>query len=260
MTEHITKIISWNINSIRARIENLHNLLKSESPDILILQEIKVEDSKFPFNEFEFSSYNIKISGQKSYNGVAIFSKKPIDLIQKDILINERQDARFLLCNTFNLRLACVYVPNGTDVGHENFYYKLDYMQKLSDICSKFKDDNFIIGGDFNITFDDSDVYNPKGWKGKITCTDEERNSLKNFINSNNFIDSSKIVSSNQDVKYTWWDYRFNGYAKNHGIRIDYFFTSSKLKDKITNYKVLTKYRELEKPSDHAPILLCIKE
>lgn len=252
------KIISWNINSIRARLEHLNHLLSNESPDILLLQETKVMDEQFPASFIDYFNYNYVINGQKSYNGVSVFSKHPIELITKNIPGTNPNEARFLLCHTNNLTVGNVYIPNGVEVGAPQYYYKLEFINKLTDLINEYKNNEFVLCGDFNVTFDDYDVYNPKTWHEKNTCSTLERNAIKEFINDNTMIDSFRYVNQDYQNKYTWWNYRAFGYQNNYGLRIDYALTSVKLKEKIVKSSILKQYREMEKPSDHAPLELLL--
>lgn len=254
----VTKIISWNINSIRARLEHLGHLLSEKSPDILLLQETKVTDELFPTSFIENFNYNYVINGQKAYNGVSIFSKHPIELITKNIPGTNLNEARFLLCYTKDLILGNVYIPNGVEVGTEQYYYKLEFINNLKNVVDEYKDRDFILCGDFNVTFDDYDVYNPKAWHEKNTCSTPERNAIKEFINDYTMIDSFRYINENYKNQYTWWNYRALGYQKNYGLRIDYALTSASLKSEIIKSSILKEYREMERPSDHAPLELLL--
>ena len=253
-----TKIISWNINSVRARLEHLNAMISDENPDVILLQETKVTDELFPLSFLGQFNYNHVLHGQKAYNGVSVFSKSPIELISKNIPGTNPDEARFLLCHTNNLVIGNVYIPNGVEVGAPQYYYKLEFINNLKNMVSNYKDNDFILCGDFNVTFDDYDVYNPKAWKEKNTCSTPEREAIKTFINNDLMIDSFRHANKEHYNQYTWWNYRAMGYTKNYGLRIDYALVSNSLKDRVVSSTILKKYREMERPSDHAPLELVI--
>lgn len=241
------KIISWNVNSIRVRVEHFLHLIKKYNPDILLLQETRVEDIKFPFECFEETGYNIEIFGQKGRNGVAIFSKYPIEEVRKDFC----EEARYIDAFSGGIYIASVYVPNGQFVNSDQYYYKLDFINGLCDRFFQFKDEFFIAGGDFNITPFPSDAYDHTATG--ITCSQQEREALKK-IRDIGFID---LLS---DKGYTWWDYRSLSFKKNLGLRIDHFYSSSKMQNLFLNGDVLKNIRSLTKSSDHAPIICEIQK
>lgn len=245
-------LISWNVNSIRARLPLFRDIIKKYSPDIITLQETKVQDQSFPFYELEDLPYNIMIHGQKTYNGVAIFSKS---LVENQEIINISPEARFISCLTYGINILCIYVINGMEVGSAKYFEKLDFLDKAKEILREKNNENTIVCGDFNVTTDDSDVYDPKRFVEKITCSKLERDKFSGILSAG-YID--KFREYNPKNTYTWWDYRHDSFSKDRGLRIDYVLCSKSISEKITNITTLKETRMAEKPSDHAALLCTI--
>lgn len=241
-------ITSWNVNSVRARLELVLSLIKEDNPDVILLQETKVINELFPREYFEEYGYNIALCGQKTYNGVAILSKFPVENIEISTFSNE---ARIVSCFSRGINFISVYVINGQEVGSPKYYEKLDFMDYLNNLLLHKASENTLIAGDFNITFDDNDVYNPKLWRNRITCSDAEREKLHNTLSVGY---EDKFRSFNTLNTYTWWDYRHNSLSNNHGLRLDYILASKSLARKISNISVKKSMRAFPKTSDHAPI------
>jgi exodeoxyribonuclease III len=253
------KAICWNVNSIKSRNSHVEKLIKEEKPDILMLQELKSINENFPYNIFEENGYNLLVNGQKTYNGVAIASKYIID--EKIIKLADFEDeqARFseISCNIGKefWRIINVYVPNGQALDSDKFEYKTKFLKSLDKYLKNLdlEEENILIAGDFNIAHSAIDMHDPKKLQNSICCSLQEQKILRGIINST-FIDSFR--SLNPDLQeYSWWDYRAGGFARNHGLRIDYIFTNYKASNKLLKAEILSDYRRLEKPSDHAPIL-----
>ena len=248
------RIATWNINSIRVRMEQLLAFLKEQDIDVLLLQEIKCQDKDFPAFVFENSEYNFALFGQKSYNGVAILSKYRIEDVKlgSEIFVEDSQ-ARYIEAFINGYSFASVYVPNGRSPDDPAYQYKIAFLDTLLGYLSN-RPNNFILGGDFNITMDDRDVYDPKLWKGKICCTDLERERLKEFVQLG-YIDINREMNP-EKIIYTWWDYRRDALQKDRGLRLDYLFTDPKIT--VKSCFVDKKTRSQERPSDHAPVVLDI--
>lgn len=247
-------LATWNINSIRARINHLTELLLTRNIDVILLQELKCMTEIFPKEYFEDLGYNCAVFGQKSYNGVAILSKYRIEELKfgNEIFQNDPQ-ARYIEAFINGYKIASVYVPNGQDIQLPAYQYKLNFLNILKNhLKNEIKEGNFIIGGDFNIARSDLDVYNPKSWKGKVCCTDLERDSFKDILDIG-FIDYHRDVSGNRPI-YTWWDYRHFGFVKNYGLRLDYILTTPEVN--IKNCEIDLVIRAKERPSDHAPVIM----
>ncbi len=253
--KNFMKIASWNVNSIRVRIEHIVKFLKDHDIDVLLLQEIKCINEVFPNSIFQDMGYNCEVFGQKTYNGVAILSKYLIeDVTLGSSVFEDDPQSRYIeaLINGYNI--SSVYVPNGQEPNTNAYFYKLDFLKVLSNYIKNKT--NFIIGGDFNIALSDQDVYDPKSWKDKICCTSRERECLNNFIQNNQLKDSISNFRKNDEKIYTWWDYRHSMFQKDKGLRLDYFFVSQNII--IENMFVEKSMRSLERPSDHAPIIMII--
>jgi exodeoxyribonuclease-3 len=227
------------------------------------LQELKAPNEKFPYLELEDCGYNILVNGQKTYNGVAILSKFPID--EKNITLagydidNDDAQARYaeVTCNIGQKlwRFIVLYVPNGQALDSDKFQYKLKFYQRLHKYFTQLQDyqENIIIAGDFNVANTDLDVYDPASLEGKICFSLPEKKALRKITNLG-FFDSYRVLSPYKK-QFSWWDYRAGSYNKNFGLRIDYIFANSYALDHLQDSVVLEKYRKLAKPSDHAPLL-----
>jgi exodeoxyribonuclease-3 len=236
------KILSWNVNSVRVRIESFSEVLERCNPDILLLQETRVEDEFFPREYFEDRGYNLALCGQKGRNGVAVCSKYLLEEVRSDFC----EEARYIEAFSNGIFVASVYVPNGREEDAPHYYYKLDFLRNLKDRFLTFKDEIFAAGGDFNVAPRPEDVY-IDGYAG-IAATVREREMLQ-AIREAGFLD---IL---QDKGYTWWDYRSRGFSRDRGFRLDHFYLSKKARDIFAAGDVIRFARELNRPSDHAPIL-----
>lgn len=250
------KISTWNVNSVRARISSLLAWLEEESPDIILLQELKCQTETFPYQEIEDLGYNIAVHGQKTYNGVAILSKFPLSDIITDFTNNPIPlEARYIeaLVNFSSgaMRVASVYVPNGQDINSDKYPIKLEFLKKLTEYYQLFKEEALVIGGDFNIALTDLDVHDPISLNNSILFSIKEKQELRRFISSG-LIDLYRI--NNIDDGYTWWDYRANSFTKNNGLRIDYLFGNPEAAEICNSCFVAKKWRGKEKASDHAPV------
>lgn len=252
------KIISWNVASVRARIDTLKNLLEKEQPDIVFLQEIKVEEEKFPFMDFQSMGYHAVISGQKAWNGVAILSKEPLQFISSALSGFEDQ-ARFVEASLPNqTHLISVYVPNGqapmnNPMDTSRLEYKLKWLAALKKHLSDTT--NYIIGGDFNVIYKDEDVYNPALFTDSALMVPPVRKAFDELLT---LPIENPLREFHKDEKfYTFWDFQGGAWPKNNGIFLDYIFLSKpEFSGKINSADVLKEYRSCEKPSDHAPVLI----
>ncbi len=240
------RIISWNVNSIRARMEGFLKAVKEYEPDIFLLQETRVEDASFPYEYIEDCGYNIAVKGQKGRNGVAIFSKHIIEEVDSSFC----EEARYIEALTGGIFVASVYVPNGQEVGADAYYYKLDFLNDLKDKFASFKDEIFVVGGDFNVGPYPCDIY-IKGYDG-IAGSEQERQAIAELR-------SVGYTDELEKDGYTWWSYRQRDFKKDNGFRLDHFYLSPKAHSLFTEGQVLRDVREYERPSDHAPILCELK-
>ena len=250
-------ISSWNINSVRIRTENIEKYISEIDPDILMFQEIKCEDDKFPYKFFENKKYNCYVFGQKSYNGVAIISKKKLLKIDKSFKDPKKQ-SRFLSAdiniNGKLIKLICIYLPNGNPINTDKYPYKLKWLNNFLNFLKKEINnyDGIIIGGDFNIIPNSNDVGNPEDWENDALYRLEVRKEFRKILNIG-FKDSFRLFN-NKDKQYTFWDYTQGSWKKNKGLRIDHFLITDKISTKIKNVEIDKFTRGLNKPSDHEPI------
>jgi len=259
------KIATWNINSIRVRTKQLVDWLTHHDIDILLLQETKCQDEHFPFTELEHLGYNIYISGQKSYNGVAIFSKIPADEVITTFANNPcPHEARYIEI-ALNLpigysRIASVYVPNGGEVESDKYSLKLSFLKSLTNYLEdqKVVDENFIIGGDYNVALEDLDVSSPKEWENVAGFTLEERKLLRELIYRTCYEDPYRLVYPSKQ-EFSWWDYRAGAFQHDIGMRIDYFLSSSSSLKFLHDVIIDKLERAKQKSSDHAPVITIYK-
>ncbi len=253
------KILSWNVNSVNARLENICKLINLHEPDVMLLQEIKAQEAKIPRGILEDMGYNVVINGQKSYNGVAILSRYHIDEVTTRDFDGAKNEARYIEAtmnvNNKLMRVASVYVPNGQMVSSPKFHDKLSF---ISDITDYFKqvlrhDETFIIGGDFNIAPYDIDVYDPIKLRNTIGFHIKECEAI-HYLLSRGFHDALRLISNEQ--VFSWWDYRnIRSFSQNQGMRVDYILISQHSKQFVKNAGIITETRAWTRPSDHAPVL-----
>ncbi len=252
------KIVSWNVNSIRARLQLVLEFIKARDPDILCMQETKVEDPLFPKEEFESLGYKVAIFGQKRFNGVATISKFPFKEVRPHIFNEDRSHRRTLITTISNITIINLYFPNGQAPDTEAFRYKLNFIYKLREFIERNYtiNDNLIILGDFNVAMEEIDVYDKEEMDGKIGFHPEERKALK-YLYSWGFIDLFRIF--NKEKAFSWWDYRAGAFWKNIGLRIDYIWATPPLAEKCEECFIDKTFRKKKKPSDHAPVVAVFK-
>ena len=254
------KIISWNVNSVRARIENIKNYIKDSAPDVLLLQEIKTQNENFPNNEFKNLGYTSYVFGQKSYNGVAIISKVELDNADNNFIKDDLNQSRIITAdlklNKKKVDLINIYVPNGNPVDTEKYEYKKSWLKKfITKIKKKIqKNSNIIIAGDFNIIPEEMDVHDFKRYENDALGRLEIRKKYRELINLG-FKDVYRFKNKTKQ-EYTFWDYFAGSWQKNYGMRIDHFLLSNSLIENIKSININKKPRSKEKPSDHTPIEL----
>lgn len=250
------KIATWNVNSVRARLPRVIDWLESQKPDVLCMQEIKCLDEQFPRETFEDMGYRVATFGQKTYNGVAILSKQNIEDVVRG-LPGEAQDAqkRVIGAQIGDLLLLNLYVVNGEAVGTTKYAHKLEWMERVAEFVRQRYDmkEKVVLCGDFNVTFDDRDVYDPEKWRGKILCSDLERRALGR-IGEAGLSDAFRHFEPGGG-HYTWWDFRTGGFQRGHGLRIDHFLMSDAALGKCSGIEIDSRARGGEKPSDHAPVI-----
>lgn len=254
------KIATWNVNSIKVRLPQVLQWLQQNPVDVLCLQETKMTDDKFPLAEIEAAGYQAVFSGQKTYNGVAILSKLPMTEVVKNNPRFDDEQQRIIGATIAGVRVICAYVPNGQEVGSDKYAYKLQWLDALRDwIADEEKShDSLALAGDFNIAPDDRDVYDPVAWQGNVLVSEPERAAFKH-LQEIGLRDAFRLFEQ-PDKTYSWWDYRQLGFQKNRGLRIDHILLSNILAERCTACTIDRAPRKWRQPSDHAPVVACIKD
>ena len=249
------KIATWNVNSLRVRLPHVISWLKFVKPDVLALQEIKMPNEEFPHDAFLTEGYQAVVSGQKTYNGVAILSRVAPAEMLTDIPNLDDHQRRVLSATIGSLRVLNLYVPNGESVDSEKYQYKLRWLDKL-DLFLKQELEKYphmIVLGDFNIAPAAIDVHDPALWDGRVLCSDKERQAFQAML-ALGFTDCFRYLSPDE-VGYSWWDYRMGALRRNMGLRIDHVLASTKLAANCKKCYIDKAPRMLERPSDHAPVV-----
>lgn len=250
------KFASWNVNSLNVRLPHVQQWCADAQPDVLALQETKMEDAKFPRAEIEAMGYHCAFSGQRTYNGVAILAKQPIEDVMTDIPDLDDPQRRILIGTVAGIRVVNLYVVNGQAVGTEKYAYKLDWLTRVNAFLAEEsrRYPKMIVLGDFNIAPDDRDVYDPVAWQDKILCSPPERDALRQMLDLG-FCDSFRLFNE-EPGHYSWWDYRQAGFRRDLGLRIDLVLASDALKGHARAAAIDRVPRGWERPSDHAPVIL----
>jgi exodeoxyribonuclease-3 len=250
------KIASWNVNSLKVRLEQVLDWLQKTNCDILAIQELKLDNDNFPIENFNKIGYNCVYNGQKTYNGVAIISKFPIDNVIYDMPDYNDIQKRVISATIKNIRIICAYVVNGESTQSDKFIYKMAWMENFKNYIqyNLIWNKKLIVLGDFNIAPNDIDVYDVIKWQNSILFTDREKELFNNIL-ALGLYDSFRLVNNN-DKQYTWWDYRNFSFKRNLGLRIDHILVSQDLKQYINDCVIDIEPRKNERPSDHTPIIL----
>ena len=249
------KLASWNVNSLRVRLEQVLQWLEQEQPDVLAVQETKLPDGDFPLVAIEAAGYHALYSGQKTYNGVALLSRSPGELLATGFPGYEDPQKRVLCAAYGDTVVLNLYVPNGAEVGSDKYAYKLDWLGRLQDYLQQLLQERprCLVTGDFNIAPADEDVYDPEAWRGKVLCSEPERAAFQALIRSG--LSDCFRLFPREEPQYTWWDYRAAGFRRNHGLRIDHILASAALSGRCRDCRIDVAPRRLERPSDHTPIV-----
>lgn len=249
------KIATWNVNSLRVRLPHVLAWLKENNPDVLALQETKLQDDDFPLAAFHDAGYEAVYSGQRTYNGVAILSRKQVKDVIRDLPDHQDVQRRVLAVLAEDIRILDLYVPNGESTTSEKYQYKLDWLEKL-DLFLKRElktHPRVIVLGDFNIAPEEMDVHDPKLWDGQVLFSMPERKAFQDMLNLG-FNDCFRQLNPTEK-SYSWWDYRLNAFKRNMGLRIDHILASSQLAPHCVKCYIDKSQRALERPSDHAPVI-----
>lgn len=252
------RVATWNVNSIRARLERVLHWLEEVRPEVLCLQETKVEDEKFPREPLEELGYSVEVYGQRTYNGVAILSRPGLEDVVRGIegLDDEVFGRRVMGATVGDLMIVSAYVVNGERVGSPKFEAKLEWLGHLARHLGARYDlaaEKVVVCGDFNVTFDDRDVYDPEAWRERVLCSTPEREALARVM-APGLRDAFRRFHE-EGGHYTWWDYRTRGFRRGEGLRIDHFLLSEPALAACTGVEIDTRARGGEKPSDHAPVI-----
>ena len=255
------KIATWNVNSIKARIDTVRTWIAQAAPDIVCMQEIKTTDDAFPADAFEGLGYNSVVHGQKSYNGVAILSKRPPEDVVKGLPENEGDDhARYLeavvpVDGGRIVRVVSIYAPNGNPPGTERFQYKLAWLDRLNAHARRLlgHEEPLLIMGDYNVIPGLEDCHDPRAWQGDALFQPEARAALRRMVNLG-FVDAFRACHA-EPHRYTFWDYQAGAWVKDHGVRIDHILLSPQAADRLMNCSIERHVRGWEKPSDHVPVV-----
>jgi exodeoxyribonuclease-3 len=250
------KIASWNVNSLRVRLPHLLDWLRANPVDVIGLQELKLQDEQFPLAELQALGYHAAISGQKTYNGVALLSRSAPAEVARD-LPNFTDDSKRLIAATVDgVRVISAYVPNGQAVGSDKYAYKLRWLQALAGHLSgelaRFP--KLAVVGDFNVAPTDADVHDPGAWEGQVLCSEPERAAFRALL-ALGLQDAFALFPRPQQA-FTWWDYRMGAFRRNLGLRIDHVLLSPALASNCSSFQIDTAPRRLERPSDHAPVVV----
>ena len=250
------KLATWNVNSLTVRLPQVLDWLAANPVDVLVLQELKMTDEKFPLHAFTQAGYHVERFGQKTYNGVALLSRTPPTNVVKNIPGFSDDMARVISADVNGVRVIGGYFPNGQEPGSNKFEYKMAWLKGLRDWVSEelVKHPKLVLMGDYNITFDDADVWDPVGLKDTIHCTEEERYHLRALI-ALGLHDAYRLFPQ-PEKSYSWWDYRNFAFPRNRGLRIDHILLSDALKPLVTGCVIDKTPRKNERPSDHAPVVL----
>lgn len=249
------KLATWNVNSLKARLTHLTDWLAATSPDVVCLQELKCETHAFPFDRLRESGYFAAANGQKTYNGVAILSRREPQDVALDIPSWDDEQKRVIAATIGDVRVICAYCPNGQSLDSEKYPYKLAWFKAftryLGDELAQYT--RVAVLGDFNVAPDDRDVHDPAAWQGQVLVSEAERAALRGLL-ALGLSDCFREFPQ-ADKSFSWWDYRMMGFRRNHGLRIDHILVSDALKTKLTSCTIDKAPRKLEKPSDHAPVI-----
>lgn len=249
------KIATWNVNSINMRILHVMEWVKQANPDILLLQELKTIEHQFPKMAIEELGYNLAMVGQKAYNGVAILSKKPIE-VEHTVLPGAPSDeqARYVEAVIDTVRVASIYLPNGNPVGTEKFSYKLAWLDRLLAHAQSLLalEEAVVLGGDFNVCPTDDDVYDPRGFAEDALCRPESRARFRALCHLG-YTDALRAMHAEMGL-YTYWDYQAGRWNRDEGLRIDHLLLSPQAADRLLASDVDREPRGMDKPSDHTPV------
>lgn len=251
----MVKLASWNVNSVKARLPILLDWLKSFAPDVVMLQELKCVSDDFPRLEIEALGYHAAAVGQRTYNGVALLSREPLeDVIERLPGDQGDEQARYVEATTFGLRVASIYLPNGNPVDTEKFTYKLAWMARLKTHAEALlaSEAPVVLGGDYNVIPEPEDCYDPQAWTGDALFRPESRAAFRRLLNLG-YSDAFRAYNS-EPHRYTFWDYQGGAWPADNGIRIDHLLLSPQAADRLRASGIDKEPRGRERASDHTPV------
>jgi exodeoxyribonuclease-3 len=253
--EKTVQIATWNVNSLRVRGAQVLEWLRTHNPDVVALQETKMQDPDFPHPEFTAAGYHSVFSGQKTYNGVALLSRLPMTDLVRDIPEFDDPPRRVLAATIGRFRVINLYVPNGQAPGSEKFAYKLKWMAALARwlAAEAEKHPGLVVLGDFNVAPEDRDVHDPAAWVGSVHVTPEERAALGQIMNAG-LVDAFRQFEQ-PERSFSWWDYRQGAFRRNNGLRIDLILVHRQLLPALAGCRIDVEPRRAERASDHTPVI-----
>ncbi len=254
------KIASWNVNSLNVRLPHVERWCAEQQPDVLALQETKLEDAKFPVAALEAAGYHAAFSGQKTYNGVAILARQPLVDVVHGIDGYDDPQKRILSATAGDVRIVNLYVVNGQAIGTEKYAYKLDWLAKVAGFLDAEirRHPRLVVLGDFNIAPDDRDVHDPVAWHEQVLCSTPERDALKRVLDAGLF-DSFRLFNDDGG-HFSWWDYRQGAFRRNLGLRIDLILASEALREDCRAASIDRAPRTWDRASDHTPVSMEIND
>jgi exodeoxyribonuclease-3 len=253
------RLATWNVNSLSVRLPQLLAWLAANPVDAIVLQETKLTDDKFPHAEIEGAGYRSQCFGQRTYNGVALLSRREAVAVTKNVPGFDDDQARVIAGTLGELRVIGAYVPNGQEPGSEKFAYKMRWMEALERWVKAqlVEHPRLVLMGDFNVAPEDRDVYDPVAWAGQIHCTPEERARFFALVGLG-LHDAFRLFEQ-PPKSWSWWDYRKLAFRKNQGLRIDHILVSDALRPRVRSCAIDKGPRKAERPSDHAPVVVEIE-
>jgi exodeoxyribonuclease-3 len=249
------QIVTWNVNSIKARLGHVLDFLQARRPDVMLLQELKCVSADFPRLEVESAGWRVAAVGQKSYNGVAILAREPIEILA-DRLPGDADDAqaRYLEARIAGVRVASIYLPNGNPIATDKFAYKLAWLARLERHARELvrSEEPVVLGGDYNVIPDDDDVYDPKDWEHDALWQLDSRRAFRRILWAG-YTDAFRAMDQ-RPHQYSFWDYQAGRWLRNEGIRIDHLLLSPAAADRLVEAGIDRGPRDRERASDHTPV------
>ena len=252
------KLATWNINSLAVRLPQVLDWLAANPVDVLVLQETKLIDDKFPHADIAAAGYRVQWFGQKTYNGVALLSRSDALAVVKNIPAFDDAQARVIAATVDEVRVIGAYFPNGQAPGTDKFEYKMQWLRALREWVREelALHPRLVLMGDYNICPEDRDVFDPELWRGQIHCTDEEREHFRKLV-ALGLHDAFRLFEQ-PPKSWTWWDYRNLAFRRTQGLRIDHILVSDALKPSVSACLIDKLPRKNERPSDHAPVVVTL--